>query len=52
MMSIDVRRAYFYAKTIRPVYIEIPKEDWELGNESRIARLNFSVYGTRDAAQN
>ena len=21
MMSIDVRRAYFYAKTIRPVYI-------------------------------
>ena len=26
MMFIDVRRAYFYAKTIRPVYIEIPKE--------------------------
>ena len=52
MMSIDVRRAYFYAKTIRPVYIEIPKEDWEPGDEERIARLNFSLYGTRGAAQN
>ena len=52
MMSIDVRRAYFYAKTIRPVYIEIPKEDKEPGDKDRIARLNFSLYGTRDAAQN
>ena len=52
MMSIDVRRSYFYAKTIRPVYIEIPKEDWERGDESRIVRLNFSFYGTRGAAQN
>ena len=33
MMAIEVRRAYFYAKTIRPVYIEIPKEDWEPGDE-------------------
>ena len=52
MMSIDVRRADFYAKTIRPVYIEIPKEDWEPGDEDRIARLSFRFYGTRDAAQN
>ena len=52
MMSIDVRRAYFYAKSIRPAYIEIPKEDWEPGDEDRIARLNFTLYGTRDAAQN
>ena len=51
MMSIDVRRAYFYAKTICPVYIEIPKEDWEPGDEDRVARHNFSLYGTRDAAQ-
>ena len=51
MMSIDVRRAYFYAKTIRPVYIEIPKEDLEPGDEDRVARLNFNFYGTRDAAQ-
>ena len=52
MMSIDVRRAYFYARTIRPVYVEIPKEDWEPGDEDRVAQLHFSFYGTRDAAQN
>ena len=51
MMSIDVRRAYFYAKTIRPVYVEIPKEDWEPDDEDHVARLNFSFYSTRDAAQ-
>ena len=52
MMAIDVRRLYFYAKAMRPVYIEIPKEDLESGDEDRVARLNFSFYGTRDAAQN
>ena len=52
MMAADVRRAYFYAKVRRPVYIEIPAEDWEPGDEMRIAKLNFSLYGTRDAAQN
>ena len=31
--------------------MEIPKEDWEPGDEGLIARLNFSIYGTRDAAQ-
>ena len=52
MMSIDVKRAYVYAKTIRPVYIAIPNEDWEAGDDDEIALLNFSLYGTRDAAQN
>ena len=33
MMSIDVRRANFDAKTIRPVYVEIQKEEWEPGDE-------------------
>ena len=46
MMAIDVRRAYFFAKTIRRVYIEIPKEEWEPGDEDRVTRLNFSLYGT------
>ena len=27
IMSVDVRRAYFYAKATRPVYMEIPIED-------------------------
>ena len=52
IMSIDVKRAYFYARTLRPVFIEIPIEDWEEGDESRVARLNWSLYGTRDAAKN
>jgi len=52
VMAIDVRRAYFYAKVTRPVYIEIPIEDYEHGDEGRVAKLNLSLYGTRDAAQN
>ena len=51
MMAIYVRRAYFYANKIRKVYIEIPQEDCESGDEDRVARFNFSFYGTRDAAQ-
>ena len=39
--AIDVRRAYLCAKATRPVYIEIPIEDFEPG-----------LCGTRDAAQN
>jgi hypothetical protein len=34
------------------VYIEIPPEDWEPGDEHRCAKLNSSLYGTRDAARN
>ena len=51
-MSIDVRGAYFYAKKIRPVYIESPKEDWGPDDEDMIAKLDCSIYGTRDSAQN
>jgi hypothetical protein len=49
---VDVKRAYFYAKARRPVYIEIPIEDYESGNEHMIGKLNLSLFGTRDAAQN
>ena len=52
VMSNDVSRAYFYAPTTRPIYITIPDEDWEPGDEGRVAKLNFSLYGTRDAAMN
>ena len=52
IMSVDVRRAYFDAKATRPVYIEIPIEDFEPGDEDKVARLNLSLYGTRDVAQN
>ena len=48
----DVKRAYFYAPTTRPIYIRIPDEDWEEGDEERVGKLNLSLYGTRDAAMN
>ena len=48
----DVSRAYFYVPCQRTIFIEIPDEDWEVGDEHRGGRLKLSLYGTRDAAQN
>ena len=52
MLSSDIKRAYFYAKAVRPVFIEIPKEDRKPGDDDKIGKLNLRLYGTRDAAQN
>ena len=52
LMAIDVKRAYFYVKARRAVFIEIPAEDREEGDEQLVGKLNLSLYGTRDAAQN
>eukprot|EP00973_Karenia_brevis_P084664 11748684-Karenia_brevis.AAC.1 len=52
IMTNDVKRAYFYAAATREIYIEIPAEDWEPGDEAKVAKLKLSFYGTRDAAQN
>ena len=52
VMSNDVKRAYFYAPASRPIYIVIPAEDWEDGDEDKVGILNLSLYGTRDAAMN
>ena len=49
---IDIKRAYFYAPARRPVFIEIPMEDREEGDEGMVGQLQLSLYGTRDAAQN
>ena len=46
---IDIRRAYFHAKCRRELYISLPDEDWE---EGMCGKVNKSIYGTRDAAQN
>ncbi len=51
-MVNDVRRAYFYAAATREVYVTIPEEDREEGDEARVGRLQLSMYGTRDAARN
>ena len=32
--------------------MEIPREDYEPGDENRVAKLRMSLYGTGDAAQN
>ena len=52
VMTIDVKRTYFYAAAKRSVFIEIPAEDRVPGDENMVGRLNLSLYGTRDAAQN
>ncbi len=52
IMYNDVKRAYFHAPARRAVYITIPEEDFEPGDEDKVGVLNLSLYGTRDAAQN
>ena len=52
ILSVDVKRAYFYPPVKRPLFIELPVEDWLPGDEGSVAQLNLSLYGTRDAAQN
>ena len=52
VMTNDVKRAYFEAPASRPIFIRIPDEDWAEGDEGKEAKLNLSLYGTRDAALN
>ena len=49
LLFVDVSRAYFYAPARRPVYVNLPDEDYEPG---MCGRLNVSMYGTQDAASN
>ena len=49
LMFIDIKRAYFHAKAVRNVYVDPPEQDYEPG---MCGRLNKSMCGTRDAAQN
>ena len=50
MLYADVSRAYFYAKSARPVYVAAPAEDRVEDEEHVRGRLLLSMYGTRDAA--
>ena len=52
LMIMDVKRAYFHARSKRVTYVQLPPEDIGPGEEGMCGRLNFSVYGTRDAAAN
>ena len=50
LMVNDVRRAYFYAKQQRNVFIDLPAEDEE-AKEGEVGQLLLCLYGTRDAAK-
>ena len=49
VMINDISRAFFYAKSIRDTYVEIPEEAREPGDENMCWELLMSLYGTRDA---
>ena len=49
LLVVNVKRAYFQAKSKRSVYVQLPEEDFEDG---KCGKLAVSMYGTRDAAQN
>ena len=50
VMVNDVRRAYFYAKIDRDVFVELPPEDPEFGS-GKVGKLRLCLYGTRNAAK-
>eukprot|EP00973_Karenia_brevis_P042751 5916416-Karenia_brevis.AAC.1 len=52
IMINDVSRAYFYAPSEKPTFVEICAEDFEPGDEDKCGELQVSMYGTRQAAQN
>ena len=54
IMLNDVARAFFEARAIRELCVEIPIEDRspEEDSEDNVAILEKSLYGTRDAAKN
>ena len=49
---VDVRRAYFCARARRKVFVELAPEDYQPDDEHMCGLLRYSLYGTRDAAQN
>ena len=50
-MNNDVSRAHFCAPARRQVCVELPDGD-KSGHDDMVGELDFSMYGTRDAAQN
>ena len=52
IVHIDVSRAYFHAKTERPVLIRLPVEDRMGADAGKIGLMTKSMYGTRNAASN
>lgn len=51
-MVDETTRAFFHAPAKRTVYVQLLEEDRGHGEDHMCGRLNFSMYGTFDAAQN
>ena len=50
---IDIKKAYFNAPAKRDLFVALPDEFLEPGEKGKVCgKLNFSLYGTRDAASN
>ncbi len=49
LLFIGIKRAYFHAKCIRDVYVDLPEQDYATG---MCGKLEKAMYGTRDATQN
>ena len=49
-MINDVSRAFVHAKVKRDVYVALPDEDMNEEDVGKCAKLEYSMYGTRDAA--
>ena len=51
-MVNDISRAFFHARVIRDVYVQLPNEDTNPGEEQMCGKLNFSMCVTRRVATN
>ena len=40
----DISRAFFYARAIRPVYVKIPEEAQEPGDEQVLGATNVTIW--------
>ena len=52
IMIIDIKRAYFNAPALQPIYVKLPPEDPRASDPNACGRLLKSLYGTRDAGAN
>ena len=52
ILNLDVKRAHFYAKAKRAVFVQLPMEDPMSQDPEACGELLYSMYGTRDAASN
>ena len=50
-MLIDVSRAHFYADAVRDVFIQLPAEDPNSATPGACGKLEKTMYGTLDAAE-